>query len=305
MNPCLYSKKTVYAAVLMLCTTLTLFKSSKSYACFASQEEPKQTIQSIDAYNEVQYVFESCNECDLVTFDVDDTLITAYDVIAHTGENDIPLWYKIRLGFKYFPDLLSTATREKIIDEFLNTFLLQVPRYVFDPDIVRFINNLHRQKCPVIGLTSIGSGATSTIKSIPEWRASMLHELGIDFTQTYVDTSLTKLPSKHKTYPCLHKGILCANYINKGDVLEAFLNHYHLRPERIISFDDQIDVLTSIKQVCLKMGIPFCGYLICATKKLPGAWSTKRALLQFDYAISKHAWLTDQQADAIIARQNS
>jgi len=279
--------------------TLIPYKSGKACGSSNGTEPLQSNIQRIDRYSEVQAMATTCKQDTLVTFDVDDTLITANDVLARTP--DAPLWFKVRLSLKYLPTLIQTKTREKAIDDFLSVFFQQVPRFVFDPDVVPLIRQLQQQKCTTVALTALGSGSAGTLKNLPEWRATMLQGFGIDFSGYYADVSFTSLPKSHHSYPCLYKGMLCSNYAPKGKVLGAFLDHYHLKPERIVSFDDQDSALKSIAKECKKRGIHFFGYQILGAKKLPGTWNTNRALLQFETALEHGRWLSDKEADAILA----
>ncbi len=281
-------------------TSIILLQKTNACGGYFTAGYINRQIQHIDTYREIKAVFDACDENTLVTFDIDDTLITAHDVFVRTP--DTPLWFKLCLAAKYFTTFWNTAKKEQAINDFLGVFLQQVPRFVFDHDIVQFIKQLHQQKCTVIGLTTIGSGSAGSIKSLPEWRATMLDEFGINFSTTCNDASFKTLPMRHQNYPCLYKGILCANYISKGFVLGAFLDCYHIKPKLIISFDDQQSALRAIAQECNQRKIPFTGYQILGAKKLPGEWNTNRALLQFDYALQHKRWLCDKEADAMLAQ---
>jgi hypothetical protein len=298
----LRTKVTRLTATLALTCSLPMLFSNCWPCCGAfGNEASGNQIQTIYQYNEVQAVFDSCHERDLVTFDVDGTLITATDVLAREAD-ELPLWFKIRLIFNHLSVALKTETREKTIDSFLGAFLSsQVHRFVFDPDIVRLIKQLQQQKCPIVGLTKIISGSAGAIKSVPESRASMLKAFGIDFSSTFANTSFAQFPKKHNNLPCLYNGILFANFTNKGAVLGAFLDYSNVKPERIVCFDDQYDALVSIADECRKQGIPFAGYQILGAKKLTGGWDADRAFLQFETALEHGIWLNDAEADAIIA----
>jgi hypothetical protein len=290
-------------ATLALTGALFILVKKALPSCGFSWDKPVSGhIQPIDTYREIQTVFNSCNEHSLVTFDVDNTLITANDVLARTAE--VPLWFKIRLIAQHLSIIWDTETKEKIIDTFLGTVFQQAPRFIFDPDIVQFIKQIQQQKSTVVGLTTMGSGSTGTIRNLPEWRANMLKDFGINFSSIFKDVFFTSFPLDHNNYPCLYKGILCANYASKGSVLGAFLDYYHVKPGRIISFDDQQSALISIADECNKRGIAFSGYQILETKKLPGEWNTDRALLQFDYALQHAQWLNDKEADALLLAEN-
>ena len=69
---------------------------------------------------------------------------------------------------------------------------------------------------------------------MPEWRASMLKNLGIEFNEALGNVPLTALQLYRGKNQCLYRGILCANQEAKGDVLGAFLDLYHLKPLQFI-----------------------------------------------------------------------
>jgi hypothetical protein len=295
--------KHILATLALIGALFILVKKALPSCGFSLNEPSSGHIQPINTYSEIPSIFNSCNEHTLVTFDVDNTLITANDVLARTAE--VPLWFKIRFIANHLTILWSREAKEKMIDNFLGTLFQQAPRFVFDPDIVQFIKQIQQQKSTILGLTTMGSGSAGIIKNLPEWRANMLKDFGINFSSTFNDVFFTTFPKSHNNYPCLYKGILCANYASKGAVLGAFLDYYHVKPERIISFDDQQSALVSIADECNKRGISFSGYQVMETEKLPGEWNTDRALLQFDYALNYARWLNDKEADALLLAEDA
>ena len=249
-------------------------------------------FQQIEHYYEVQKVFNSCDKQTLVTFDVDDTLITARDGLA---DIEVPMWFKICAALKY-PSLVFSRNK---FEWFVSIIFQQTGHFVFDQDIVQYIQQLRKQGSSVVALTSMDSGAFGVVKNMPEWRADMLHRFGIDLRGQFQDAVFTTLPKYHGSYPILYKGILCANQEPKGQVLGAFLDYYHLRPTRIISFDDSPRALCSIARECKDRGISFTGYQCLGAKKLSGEFNSRRAFLQIDYVMKHAQWLSDKQADAI------
>ena len=74
----------------------------------------------------------------------------------------------------------------------------------------------------------------------PKWYTSIAHYTCTqNFNEALGNVPLTALQLYRGKNPCLYKGILCANQEAKGDVLEAFLDLYHLKPLQIISFQLQ------------------------------------------------------------------
>lgn len=249
----------------------------------------------IETYSEIKDIFDSCDENTLITFDVDSTLIMSNDVMANFEFPSV--WFAIRALLKY-PELIWNKNS---IEPILSVVFEQAERFVFDPDIVRIIQQLQKQSCKTVALTMMWNGAYGYIKNMPEWRASMLNKFGINFDGQFPDTEFKSLPMDRDLYPCIYKGILCTNNVGKGKVLGAFLDHNNLKPTHIISFDDQKKQLNSIASECAKRKIAFSGYQMVGWKKYCNEWNTSRSLLQLDFLMNDKVWLTDSEADAILS----
>lgn len=245
-------------------------------------------------YRELQPVFDACDAQTLVIFDVDDTLITATDVMARDLE--FSTWFKIRAVLRH-PSLMFTAGQER----FASIIFQQTAHVVFDPDVICIIKHLRERGCMIVALTAMETGSFGVIENMPAWRVHELGELGLDFHGQFQDIIFDKLPMYRGNYPRLYQGILCANQQPKGLVLGAFLDYYHLKPARIVSFDDCAFALDSIARACAQRDISFTGYQCLGAKKLPGEWRDSRAFVQLDYAMKHAHWLSDKQADAIVA----
>ena len=97
----------------------------------------------------------------MINFDVDDTLITAVDVMANL---EFPFWVKIRAAARY-PDLLTNKTK---MESLVSLIFQQAERFVFDPNIIRLIQQIQQQE-------------------------SMLKNLGIEFNEALGNVPLTAL----------------------------------------------------------------------------------------------------------------
>ena len=259
------------------------------------KEPPYGVFKQIETYSEIKNIFDACDENTLITFDVDSTLIMSHDVMANFEFPSI--WFAIRALLKY-PELIWN---KKSIEPILSVVFEQAERFVFDPDIVPIIQQLQKQNCKTVALTMMWNGAYGNIKNMPEWRASMLEKFNINFDEQFPDTEFKSLPKNRGLHPCLYKGILCTNHIDKGKVLGAFLDHNKFKPTLIISFDDQKKQLNSIASECAKRKIAFSGYQMVGWKKYCNEWNTSRALLQLDFLMNDKVWLTDSEADAILS----
>ena len=118
--------------------------------------------------------------------------------------------------------------------------------------------------------------------------------MGLEFSQQYNNTTFKNFPIYRSSYPMLYNGILCANQQNKGDVLNAFLQHTNIKPSKIISFEDDFNALQSIGKVCQKHEIT-CVLFHYQFNQFQGMWNNQRALQQFTYLINEHRWISDSQ----------
>lgn len=286
-------KLTFYALVF---TSVTFVLSNGDWFF---QKRPCHQFQQIERYREVQEIFDICDKQTLITFDIDDTLITSVDAMA-ARDGLYPIWFTLGIAFKY-PLLIVSQEKRDWVVSIMNQ---QAEHFVFDSDIARYIQQLRGRGCNVIALTWMKSGSMGLIKNMPEWRAHLLRSFGIDLQGQFQDTVFTKLPKYRDNYSCLYKGILCTNRLPKGDVLGAFLDYCHLKPARIISFDDSVHFLDSIAHECARRKITFTGYQVLGAKKLAGAWNSRRAFLQFDYVMKHAQWLSDKQADVLLAEKS-
>ena len=243
----------------------------------------KFPIIVIESYHQVQNIFNHQSSDTLILFDVDDTLIqsSSHDFAAR-GVEAWPWWWHIWLIMRY-PWVLLPSYWEW----FYSIMWQQTPRYIIEPEVVSLIAYAQQRGCPVVALTGIESGAYGIIESFPEWRYTMLKNMGILFSQPCSDMVFDTLPLYRDTYPILYKGILCANHQPKGMVLKAFLAQCALKPARVIFFDDTYENLQSVGGACAQLDIP------CTLYQYAGARYQKDSL---DFYVFKqhveHVWTT-------------
>ncbi len=252
----------------------------------AGNEHVVSAIATIDSFEQALPVLAECDADTLVTFDVDDTLITSRDALARNCY--FPLGFVLKAVWRY-PELL----KPKRFEWAASVMYEQAERSVFDSSLLPFMEQLKKRGCKIIGLTSMESGSYGVIPSMPEWRASMLKGFGIVFDAGYANTKFSHFPQRRGDYPMLYKGILCANQQNKAAVLGAFLDHFHVKPKYIISFDDDPTALEGIAKECAKRGIIFRGYHYCGAQKVAKPWDTEKALTQLEYLMEQGRWLND------------
>ncbi len=253
---------------------------------------PPPGIIQIDSYAQAMPTLKNCTDKSLILFDVDDTLITAYDIVARKL---LPDWLKLLIVLKH-PSMIKKDTWEYAYSIMWD----QAKRFVFEPLVINIIKELETKGCTVMALTGMETGSLGVQKDLPEWRYSMLKEFGIQMSNKFPETYFTMLPAYKNKYPGLYKGIICCNLQPKGPVLGAFLDYFKPQPQEIIFFDDSMSSVSSVAHECIKRKIPYTCFCYHGAKKVAGTWNTRRAILQLDYMIEKKHWLTDQEADQML-----
>lgn len=247
------------------------------------------TIQSYEEVDSSAY-----DATTLVTFDIDDTLITAHDALAQQISST-PWYFKAIALFRY-----PFLRKHKEFENITSLVFDQAQQKLIENAAVNFINNLKKQGCNVIGLTAMDTGSWGVIESMSVWRYDMLKSMGVNFTSTFPNRVFSSLPQYRGNYPELYKGIICANHQPKGKVLKALIEQQKIKPSRVLSFDDSQSSLYSIAKECKEMGIEFVGYHYLGAQQHAKTFNLKRALLQLDTLVTQQKWLSDDQADSIL-----
>jgi len=255
---------------------ITLIMLILSLIWYLAHSTLHYNIISINSFNEAFNLINHCNDKTLITFDVDDTLITTHDPLLVTL--NYPLLFKIQTIISY-PKLLFRSHFELVASAIFS----QAHFFPTEKSIISKIQQLQNNNCKIIGLTSIETGSFGIIPSFEKWRAQMLHDFGIHFNNTFnTDIILDNLPQYRGNYPCFFEGIICTNQQPKGPSLQALLEKIAFNPDAIISFDDDLDALKSIAHTCSTLNIPFTGYHYYGAKNSKPAWSTDQASHELD-----------------------
>jgi len=245
-------------------------------------------VTKVHSYQECSDILAPLGEQDLVLFDVDDTLMCSPDALANIRKSDLTTWFRLKLFLKFPTRYTSEAWLEP-----LSYMLQSAQRTLIEPVIPVLIADLQKRGVPVLALTSMESGGCGAIESFPEWRRSTLLRLGVEFTVPFDDATFTMLPQHRGTYPCLYKGALCTNQLDKGLVLAAFLDHFQMNPSRIVFFDDLMIHLQEVGAVCAKRGIPCTLVHYRHVDLLPNTFDHGRAIKQLERLVTHREWLPD------------
>lgn len=241
---------------------------------------PNYPYTSILSFKEAD--LSKCDSDALILFDMDDTLTSTVDSLPLLKTSD----WKFRLqAILKHPSLLLKKYKES----YWGKVLMHAERFVIEPDVVPLISQLKNQGAVVMALTSLPSGPLGQITDLPHWRYTAVKNMGITFSQKFLDAQFPHLKSK----PVLYQGILCAGKMPKGDFLAAFLDHAQWSPKKIIFFDDNIKNLQSVGEVCTQRQIPFILYHYRRGEDLfKSTWNKEIALNQLDALIKTGKYVT-------------
>ena len=138
----------------------------------------------------------------------------------------------------------------------------------------------------VMGLTARPSNQPQVSKSL-----ETLRSLNIRFDMGDLDITQTK------HYGCSwDEGLLSVGQRSKGESLEAFLNHIHFEPDRIIFFDDLELNVKHMQSFCEDYGIEFYGFHYQGYDHLDHTLNPLVLKIQTHALLDEKIWLSDAQA---------
>jgi len=219
----------------------------------------------IDCFEQAQPILDQADTNTLIIFDVDLVLLMPADPAfqpANVRDH--------RALFKQETAGLSAEERylaKNIIIQTVGATLVQesAPQLIWD---------LQCRGIPTIALTGALSGTCCDCDDLQHDRFNTLAQFGIDFSQTYPwvgPLSFDSLPGHANRHPLYNRGILYCNgkEASKGEVLAHFFDAIHLRPLKVILFDDLIINHQTMEEMLEARGIEFIGFHYLRTHILP------------------------------------
>ena len=251
----------------------------------------------------IEKTLASIDQDTLVIFDVDEVLIMPKDQILQSPHRE----YINKLDTFLFASEQESENLWSII-------FAQRPSIPVDPKMINMIATLQSKGIKVLALTHAMTGKLGYITSMKDWRYNELIRHGYDFEKSWkgvqdktfngLEKSNNRLASEVSSPPMFFKGIIFTE-IDKGEALEAFLNHYKLKFKKIIFIDDRKKNLESVEKTISKLNIPFVGIEYTAAVMHTEPLNEKRAQLQFKILSQEKKWISDFEADALLAETNN
>lgn len=256
---------------------------------FVQAEKSNTGITEIYTMSEAQTILDSADECTLVLYDVDETLIMPTDKIH------VPKFFSVNPG-KALKDVFNQKMGNRIENIWSNV-LLQAHRKLIEPDIVTTIRALQDKKVTVLGLTKMRTGRFGKIASLAQYRSNQLEKLGIHFDISYDQAiSFDQFIGEYEGFPLVYRGIIMTNDLDKGMVLNAFIDHLDYTPTQVIFFDDVLENVISVYDAMSQRGIKCSGYHYKAVEQIQGELDVTTAQFQLDYLSEHGIWLNEEAA---------
>jgi hypothetical protein len=226
------------------------------------------------------YDFSTITPCDLIVFDIDETLIQPTDSY---------LIHRNSTRGKLLLSLFGLYNNEFDVNHFHETRLQHANRILIEPFIIPTIQTLQANNIPVIGCTAMRTGLIKTLVR-EDWRYQDLKSLGFEGSWADKIIMLDSLPGRQLFY----KGCIFTDLYDKGPALAEFLNTVSFKPKKIIFFDDCVSYLESIRKMCDAHAIAFEGYLYQGLQSKP--WNTQLSVFQLNHVAQNKSWLPDEKA---------
>jgi hypothetical protein len=194
-------------------------------------------------------ILDKADEDTLVVFDCDEVLITPTDTLfspANKSDYKKTIRYlNEKVGFSKADDILIDI-RKRYKFRLVNDGLPQIIKKMQDRGVA------------VLVLTSHWTGKFHDIKSVENLRKNELNQFDFDFKKSWKGIGKmtfyelpAKLPKYNVTrYPVFENGIIFACNLDKGKVLQKFLERIPQKFSKIIFVDDKRKNIRSIEKFC-------------------------------------------------------
>lgn len=144
----------------------------------------------------------------------------------------------------------------------------------------------------------MATGPLGTIPSMEDWRLEQLRKHNIDFSSAFPKFPELKINSLATCgKPSLFKqGLLCANRLEKGPVLIAFLESVEWKPSKVLFLDNRLDYLQSVEKSLESTGIEFIGFYYSDVDDRPCIVNEDVVKFQIMHLAKTGVWLSDHEA---------
>ncbi len=254
-----------------------------------------QMISPIKSLEELRPVFAGLDHKTLVVWDVDDVLVMLPDAIFGAKEENT----------KVYSDVFGKVFNLPIQDKSIVMSRTTMGKWKLVEDIVvELIIDLQQKDIKTVALTATKIGKSGIIESVEDFRITQLKEFDIDFSGAFTcpEEGLELLPGS-----LFKKGIMLTGRKHyKGPLLRYFLEKIkenYGEFEFIVFIDDRMDNLINVGETCLDLGITYKGFHY--TGALDRCKQVDKALaqLQVDHLLEHEVWLSDDEANFLIAMQ--
>ena len=197
----------------------------------------------------LRQILEDADEDTLAVFDCDEVLITPTDTLfspANKSDYKKTIQYlNEKVGFSKADDILIDIRK----------------RYKFrlvNDELPNIIKNMQARGVTVLVLTSHWTGEFHGIKAVENLRKNELNQFDFDFKKSWNGIGKmtfyelpANLPKYNVTrYPVFENGIIFACDLDKGTVLQKFLERIPQKFSKIIFVDDKRKNVRSIEKFC-------------------------------------------------------
>ena len=222
-------------------------------------------IKPINSLKEAEEYFETFDDQSIVLFDIDNTLVTYPHAIMRDDN--------IHLRNKFFSFL-----REKYDSDLANKIweYADARMILLEPEVLFKILNIAKGQTLAVTARRTGKPNKEVKSDVEEIILNILKDLGITFKNnltseseiilheidvdlvTKIENNLTNFDEPGK--PKYKDGIIFTCNLNKGTILNFFLDKIKYNPSRIYFFDDKLKNLNEMMEYCKNQNIEFYGF---------------------------------------------
>ncbi|MBO6055975.1 MAG: DUF2608 domain-containing protein [Alphaproteobacteria bacterium] len=213
-----------------------------------SSNGPVETLVTYDD-KVLQQILEKADKDTLVIFDCDKVLIVPTDMLFSPANKS-----NYKKAIRYLNKKVGFSKADDILLDLRKRYKFRL----VNDELPNIIRNMQAQGVTVLVLTSHWAGEFHGIKAVENLRKNELAPFDFDFKKSWngVDKITfyelpAKLPKYNVTrYPVFENGIIFACDLDKGTVLQKFLERIPQKFSKIIFVDDKMKNVRSIGKFC-------------------------------------------------------
>lgn len=255
------------------------------YGCSVEDNVVDSSIIEITSFSEAD--FSALDSETLIVFDIDGVLTIPNASTGMYLENR-EKWGNIINEYKVKHPHFSQNT-----DYYFSILYKHQEEMVLEPIIYDILRNLKNKNISTIACSTWPNGPMGSIQNMSAQRYTVLKDLGIKFDWSYLKIKLDLVSDLKDKKPVFSNGIICTDGVRKGVALLSLFAQTKYYPKTIVFFDDHLEKIKDVQDMCHKNKIKFYGYHY--KKPISSKWNEDLVRFKIENLIQKETWFKNDE----------